>query len=759
MKKIIPIEFNVLIGILIIIGIVGANGILAYRSLSGILNSINRAEQPDAKLILLKEIAYDLSEAEGNVKSFIVSRDSAYFSPIYAMETSINKKLDSLYKINDKIKSKKGLVNNNDKEIVDNILNLVKDKFYILNELMILKDDPATMKSRTPELTEKEWKVNSELRLLIARMEATERNLIALKTADADRMSNKAKTLIAVFCVTASILLLIMAFVTIRYIRTNKAYNTALKKAKSHADYLVKAKENFLANMSHEIRTPLNAILGFTEQALQSQLDKEQRQQLVIVKKSADHLMDVVNDILDFSKLEAGKLELEMIGFKPKDIIYEVTQLMSIFIDSKKGVSINYVIEKNTPEVLIGDPVRLKQMLLNIAGNAVKFTEKGSITIKASSRVIMHKEIILSISVSDTGIGIQKDKLDRIFNAFEQGDSSTTRKFGGSGLGLSITKRLVDLHHGAIDIKSNEDKGTTVTIALPYLVGTAGDIQKKIETFNQNGVLAHCSILIADDEEYNRKLLSTILKKWEVNFEEAKNGQEVLDQMKKNDFDLILLDALMPVMSGIEAAHKIRLNKDYKKSHIPIIGLSAATGQEDIKKCINAGMNDFLTKPFKEKDLHDKIVNALKLPKEKKNGFHHEEKKTSKNIKPQSKFNTGKYNLDELYRIGEGNEEFVLEMVRVFIRTTNEGLKIIKEHTAMQEWDKVADQYHKIAAPCLHLGAEELYSMIKIAEFDSRNKTKLEDLPGLLERIEKEAATLITFLQKEIINKNFPVSL
>lgn len=749
MKKILPIELNVLIGILIIVGIVGANGIFAYKNMSEVLNSINDAEKPDAKLILLKEISSDLSDAEGNVKAFAVSKDSVYYYPIFESEKSINRKLDLLIQFKDMKKSTE-----ENKSDTDTILALIKNKFYILNELLIFKDDDNSYKQRNFDLTQRDKEVNSKLRVLITKMEGAERKLIDEKTKEADKMSQKAKTLIAIFCVTASLLILIVAFGIIRYIRTNKAYNKALKSAKNHAEFLVKAKENFVANMSHEIRTPLNAIIGFTEQAINTPSKSEQRKQLEVVKKSADHLMNIINDILDFSKLEAGKVTFEKINFELEEIVSDVTQIMSALLEDKKDVKMTCSIDKNTPGTLLGDPMRLKQILLNITGNAVKFTQKGSIDIKVSSSQYKSHEVLLNIVVSDTGVGIKKDQLARIFSAFEQEDTSITRKYGGTGLGLSITKKLVELQNGNVNIVSTLHKGTSVTVMIPYRIGKT-EVAVKGESINHNGTLNIKSVLIADDEQYNRLLLATIFKKWGIDYSEVKNGQEVLDQLKENDYDLILMDALMPTMGGVEATEQIR-NMKGKKAKIPIIALSAATSKEDIQRYINGGMNDFLSKPFKEKDLHDKIESVMGSVSI-KNGVKNDKKKPI--VKKIENEKVNKYNLDELYRVADGNDTFVDEMIKVFIKTTGEGVKLLKEYTEQKDWNKVANQAHKIAAPCLHIGADELYSMIKKVEENGRAAKNTEDIPGIVKKIEHESANLISLLEKESDKNHYNVSL
>ncbi len=483
------------------------------------------------------------------------------------------------------------------------IINI--DKEEVINE--------KETKRKRLELTEKDIEVMNKIQSLVGRLELVERESIIKKTKEADKLAQQTNKIITFFSVAISLLLLVLASVIINYVRKSIAYNKALEHAKAQAEDLAKAKEGFLATMSHEIRTPLNAIIGFIEQLLKSPLEKEQLNQVEIIKRSSDHLLSVINDILDFSKLEAGKVKIEEIDFELSKIMEEVLSYMKPLAETKK-VTVVYKPDTSIPEVLIGDPVKLKQILLNIMSNAIKFTEEGNVQIESFSLFDSNKNFRFKIKISDTGIGIPKEKIVNIFNEFEQVDSSTTRKYGGTGLGLSITKKLISLLNGEIEVLSQVSVGTAISITLPYRVGIKNGKKEKLKSISpDNQLFKNKFILIADDNNLNRLLLTTILKKWNVNCTEVSNGEEVLTQLKDKKYDAILMDVQMPVMSGIEAT--IQLRKDVKNNNaqIPVIALTGNSSEEDKAECKNAGMNEFISKPFKEQELYDKLLIVFNL--------------------------------------------------------------------------------------------------------------------------------------------------
>jgi len=354
------------------------------------------------------------------------------------------------------------------------------------------------------------------------------------------------------------------------------------------------AKSQFLAHMSHEIRTPLNGIIGITDILSQTPLSEEQSKYVTTIEQSGETLLSIINDILDFSKIEAGKLELEHINFSLKEIC---ESLENIFVAQLKEKQLNYSfsIDPSIPTFLNGDPLRIRQILLNLISNSLKFTSEGGINLEVIS-LATSPDIQLEFRVKDTGIGIPEDKLNTLFEAFTQVDSSTTRKYGGTGLGLQISKRLIELMDGHITVESQVGLGSTFIFDIKL---SQGEEQQPAKTVKEANLSAKplSRILIAEDNPTNQMVISGMLKKLDYEFDITNNGQEAIDALKTGKYSLVLMDCQMPVLDGISATRKIR--EDTAFSQLPVIALTAGATEEEQKECFAAGMSDFLSKPIK----------------------------------------------------------------------------------------------------------------------------------------------------------------
>ncbi len=386
-------------------------------------------------------------------------------------------------------------------------------------------------------------------------------------------------------------------------------------KEKEVAEQSAKLKQQFIANMSHEIRTPMNAIVGMTRLLLEKEPREDQLKYLNAITQSADNLLVIINDILDFSKIEAGKITIESIDFSLHNVLRNVVTLLR-FKAEEKGIEIRFDVDDNVPDFLIGDPTRLSQILMNLAGNAVKFTEKGTVHIVCHVVTMQNRFVKILFDVIDTGIGISEDYVSIIFESFTQAGSDIARKFGGTGLGLTISKQLVELMDGSIDVKSKLNEGTTFTFILPFQLadGKQMTVKDNVVFSNQDiDLLNKTRLLLVDDNEFNTILavdtLHTVAPSMDI--EEAGSGYDAIEKVKNADFDLVLMDIQMPGMNGVEATKKIRKELDDDKKNIKIIAMTANVMKDDIAHYLASGMNDHIPKPFEKEELIKKILHHI----------------------------------------------------------------------------------------------------------------------------------------------------
>jgi len=372
-------------------------------------------------------------------------------------------------------------------------------------------------------------------------------------------------------------------------------------------------KQQFLANMSHEIRTPMNAIMGMTGILKRNDHLPDQEIYLNAVAQSSENLLVILNDILDLSKLEAGKIDPEKVPFEPRQVIGNVRDILR-YKAEEKAISVSIDCAEDVPKTLMGDPTRLNQIVLNLAGNAIKFTEHGSVTIRVQRNVDplgRHDWIVLVINVIDTGIGIPQDRLGKIFEEFIQAYSDTTRKYGGTGLGLTISKRLAEMQGGSITVKSEQGKGSTFTLSIPYAVAKSSAARQPTTIIRQQD-LRDLRILLAEDNEFNAMVAQDELADAipGVQVDVAVNGRIAVEMVQANRYDVILMDLQMPEMSGYDATKAIR-SLPGDTSRVPIIAMTANVLKEEVERCKEAGMDGYVPKPFTREELMGALTAAL----------------------------------------------------------------------------------------------------------------------------------------------------
>ena len=402
-------------------------------------------------------------------------------------------------------------------------------------------------------------------------------------------------------------------FINISNISPQKSYLQQLVKSKEAAEYGKKVKENFLANMSHELRTPINGVIGLTQLLHKTPLNDQQLSMLELLETSSQSLLGVINDVLDISKIESGKFNIIRAPNNIREVIASVFQLLKFKADEKM-VDMLLDIDPNLPEYMMIDALRLNQVLMNLLSNAIKFTDRGHVKLKVSVLDRDKDSVKIKFSVEDTGIGIAEEKLSKIFDSFEQADIDTANIYGGTGLGLTIVKKLVELKGGELTVSSRIGKGSVFNIINWITIAEKPEPKKenradhkKLPTFNQ------LSVLVAEDNMVNQFILAKMLKDWNVSVVMVDNGRKLIEKLHQQNFDIILMDTHMPDMNGYQAAKAIRMDFDEPKRSIPIISLSASVLDHEKEEAISAGMNDVLSKPFQPHELHDKIQKMLKI--------------------------------------------------------------------------------------------------------------------------------------------------
>jgi signal transduction histidine kinase/CheY-like chemotaxis protein len=521
------------------------------------------------------------------------------------------------------------------------------------------------------------------------------------------------RNLLVILIVTILILLIVIFY---RYREKQKAEFIILK-AKETAEQAKELQEQFLANTSHEIRTPMNGIIGMTSQLLDSPLNREQLEYALAIKESSNNLMVIINDLLDLSKIKAGKMAFEKTPFNLSDLLKNLIFTLQYRI-TEKNIRLISSIDEKIPSILLGDPVRLNQVLLNLAGNAIKFTEKGEVKITVKLIRDEAKELRLLFSVLDTGIGIPSNKLDKIFESFTQVNATTTRKYGGTGLGLTIAKQIIEQQGGTISVSSKVKEGSTFSFILEFKKTK----QKIKENKERDAAYAH------DDNRVNQRVATLTLKKWNAKVSVADNAMSAIEQIKNQHFHIVLMDIAMPEMDGLEATYYIRTQLNEPLCNIPIIAMTASALIGEEEKCITAGMNDYISKPFNPIDLFKKIIRLI----------------PNDLIRP----NEQSINLTLLKKRAEGDQNYLKELYEIYITEMPVYLNELNQFIENKDWAKISKQAHKMKSPIALVGADKLKQLFDKIESDSLSEEKRGELTTLF----NEART-ITFKTIEDIKK------
>ncbi|MBT7994724.1 MAG: PAS domain S-box protein [Bacteroidetes bacterium] len=504
------------------------------------------------------------------------------------------------------------------------------------------------------------------------------------------------------------------------------------------AESAVKSKQQFLSNMSHEIRTPMNAIIGFTKVLLKTELSAKQKEYLTAIKMSGNALIVLINDILDLAKVDAGKMTFEQMPFKMELSIAAMIHLFEIKIQ-EKNIKLIKEYDKRIPEVLVGDPVRLHQIIINLISNAVKFTNKGSITVSVRMLNEDDEKAIIEFAVIDTGIGIPEDKIGRIFENFQQASSGTSRLYGGTGLGLSIVKHLVEPQGGTINVISKIDEGSTFSFILGFYK-TNEKAESDIGIIELDNEIRNINVLVVEDIALNQLLMKTLLDEYNFKGDIAGNGKIAIDMLKTNSYDIILMDLQMPEMNGFEATEYIR---NSMHSNIPIIALTADVTTVDLAKCKAVGMNDYIAKPIDERLLYSKIAGLVSKPE-----LSNENKEDEETIRKNIKY----VDLEYLIHRTKSNPILLAEMIELYLEQTPPLIKAMKQSFKDKDWDLLHAAVHKMIPSFSIMGIKGNFENMakQIQEYAGAQKQS-EGINDMVLQLETVCTQACIELEEEII--------
>ncbi|MEN0056290.1 MAG: response regulator [Mucilaginibacter sp.] len=551
----------------------------------------------------LREVDRDILGVESRIRAAIATDDTSHLEGVDSKIQTVKSYLDSITRYNTDPKIK---------QYIDRLNVLATDKVRIKNILMGRFMATGKMNDTSFIANPRARLISNEIMMVTGKIYSSRQNMmIKLSTSIQENVQKTMlyrNILIAILLLSGAILCLFI----INQFRLQSQLIVKLDVSEKKAQEAAQVKENFLANMSHEIRTPLSAILGFTNLLKRQQLNTQSEEFVGSIQSAGENLMMVVNDILDLSKIEAGMMRIVHAPFSVSGLLHSIETLFNERV-REKGLQFHSKIAPDVPDTLIGDATRLTQILVNLIGNALKFSERGEIRVEIYNQLIKAGKIQLGFRVTDTGIGIDKQKLTAIFERFNQAEDSITRNYGGSGLGLSIVRNLVLLQEGNIEVKSEPGKGTEFHFYIPYTIANEqlnNEPYAEAELYKDK-INTSVSILVVDDNTMNQSLMKHLLTQWNAAFDIAGNGNDAISKLKTKQYDLVLMDIQMPGMDGYTTTNYIRTTI---KSNVPIIAMTAHAMAGEREKCISHGMNEYISKPINEHDLF-KLINKFVTPK------------------------------------------------------------------------------------------------------------------------------------------------
>jgi Signal transduction histidine kinase len=509
------------------------------------------------------------------------------------------------------------------------------------------------------------------------------------------------------------------------------------QKEKEVAERTADLKQQFMANMSHEIRTPMNAIVGMTRLLLSKEPREEQKRYLDAIRLSADNLLVIINDILDLSKIEAGKIVIEQIDFSMSEMMHSIRDML-LFKAEEKGIAFQIDIDKNIPDRLIGDPTRINQVLLNLAGNAIKFTDRGHVAVKACMQKTDDNKTWINFDIIDTGIGIAADYIERIFESFTQAGTDITRKFGGTGLGLTISKQLVSLMQGDISVQSELGKGTTFSVSIPLEISSVQTPVATNNTVREEDMkkLQNISVLLVEDNEFNRMVAEDTLKELitGMKLDIAVNGEEAVNKVRDNSYDVVLMDIQMPVMDGVTATKAIRNSLPVPARDTKIIAMTANVLQEDVAQYFEIGMNAYVSKPFNTDELLLKMASVMGNKKAEAPAPPIAAAPAKPALPPLPDKVT---DMNFLRQFTNGNPDKMSKYIGMFLENGPRLLKNMAEALDTKDYQAIKIAAHSMKPQLSYMGVKEDVSHVFLTEQSAGESAHFDRLPDLIKNLNR----------------------
>lgn len=505
--------------------------------------------------------------------------------------------------------------------------------------------------------------------------------------------------------------------------------NAQLARAAAEAKDANMAKSDFLSMISHEIRTPMHGIISTVEHLYESDLDKDQHKSLQVITRCSDTLLAMLNDVLDISKIEAKKVEIDNIDFNVHDLTKDISEIVQ-YSAQEKDIELKTSIDQSVPQFIRADKVKIQQILINFLNNAIKFTEEGSVTLEAK---ITNNGQDIYFSVTDTGIGISDENKEKLFDRFVQADISVTRRFGGTGLGLSISKAFVELMDGSIGVDSEKGKGSTFWFHIPLVVSSADSLVQDVKVKSDVSIRG-TAILVAEDNTINQKSVERILIQAGCKVVMVENGQQLLEEVEKDSFDLILMDMNMPVLDGIMATKELKNHDNKKIRNIPVVGLTAATEDRMLSAFYDSGIVDHISKPFKKKDLIKILAKNLGIDSITTKDSGH----TSKTIRS---------------KLNEIKEDFGVEFFNSFVKDSLDEIerlhRLIKDMAGKKDYKALSSYAHDLCAVAGNIGMKESYEVAKVLEQAGLEEKSME-ISNWLNLLEKSVDQELQAVKQEL---------